>query len=192
MYPFVIIHIENIDMLEFDDKSDRNWRFSFRNLGIIFNSVSAQHFPPGRMGNSAVSKAINWLMLAKINRCIVQSSESSVRFRCTGELVIWSFDILTHRGRDKLAAILQATFSNTSCEGYSLYKPMVTTVETLYSTIYHSKYFIELNFLISLHSMLPFELTKDTPYLALSGELWSVFYEYFNRNWSCYKGFLLY
>ena len=26
--------------------------------------------------------------------------------------------------------------------------------------------------------MLPFELTKDTPYLALSGELWSVFYEY--------------
>ena len=40
--------------------------------------------------------------------------------------------------------------------------------------------------------MLPFELKKDTPYLALSGELWSVFYEYFNRNWSCYKGFLLY
>ena len=46
--------------------------------------------------------------------------------------------------------------------------------------------------LISLHNMVPFELTKDTPYLALSGELWSVFYEYFNRNWSCYKGFLLY
>ena len=40
--------------------------------------------------------------------------------------------------------------------------------------------------------MLHFELTKDTPYLALSGELWSVFYEYLNRNWSCYKGFLLY
>ena len=40
--------------------------------------------------------------------------------------------------------------------------------------------------------MLSFELTKDTPYLALSGELWSVFYEYFNRNWPCYKGFLLY
>ena len=40
--------------------------------------------------------------------------------------------------------------------------------------------------------MLPFELTKDTPYLALSGELWSVYYEFFNRNWSCYKGFLLY
>ena len=46
--------------------------------------------------------------------------------------------------------------------------------------------------MISLQNMLPFELTKDTPYLALSGELWSVFYEYFNRNWSCYKGFLLY
>ena len=40
--------------------------------------------------------------------------------------------------------------------------------------------------------MLPFELTKDTRYLALSGELWSVFNEYFNSNWSCYKGFLLY
>ena len=40
--------------------------------------------------------------------------------------------------------------------------------------------------------MLPYELTKDTPYLDLSGELWSVFYEYFNRNWPCYKGFLLY
>ena len=39
--------------------------------------------------------------------------------------------------------------------------------------------------------MLPFELTKDTPYLALSGELLGVFYEYFNRNWSCYKGFLM-
>ena len=46
--------------------------------------------------------------------------------------------------------------------------------------------------LVSLHNMLHFELTKDTPYLALSGELWSVFYEYFNRNWPCYKGFLLY
>ena len=35
--------------------------------------------------------------------------------------------------------------------------------------------------LISLHNMLPFELTKDTQYLALSGEQWSVFYEYLNR-----------
>ena len=40
--------------------------------------------------------------------------------------------------------------------------------------------------------MVSFELIKDTPYLALSGELWSVFYEYFNRNWSCYRGILLY
>ena len=46
--------------------------------------------------------------------------------------------------------------------------------------------------LISLHNMLPFKLIKDTPYLALSGELWSVFNEYFNINWSCYRGFLLY
>ena len=33
--------------------------------------------------------------------------------------------------------------------------------------------------------MLPFEL-------AFSGELWSVFWEYFNRNWPCYRGLLLY
>ena len=51
---------------------------------------------------------------------------------------------------------------------------------------------LQSSILISLHIILPFELTKDTPYLALSGELWTVFYEYFNRNWSCYKGFLLY
>ena len=43
--------------------------------------------------------------------------------------------------------------------------------------------------LISLHSMLPFELTKDTPYLALSGELWSVFYEYFTEIDRVIKGF---
>ena len=42
---------------------------------------------------------------------------------------------------------------------------------------------------MSLHYMLPFELTKDTPYLALSGELWSVFYEYFNRIDRVIKGF---
>ena len=39
--------------------------------------------------------------------------------------------------------------------------------------------------------MLPFELTKDTPYLALSGELWSVFYEYFNRNWKSVKSMVM-
>ena len=58
--------------------------------------------------------------------------------------------------------------------------PLVNTVETLYSTIYYNKYFIELH------------IDKSTQYVALSGELWSVFYEFFNRNWSCYKGFLLY
>ena len=58
-------------------------------------------------------------------------------------------------------------------------------METLYSTIYYSKYFIELN------------IDKSSQYVAL----WThkrhpiarpKFYEYFNRNWSCYKGFLLY
>ena len=65
---------------------------------------------------------------------------------------------------------------------------MMKNVEKSWNHI--TKYFIELN--IDKSTLLPFELTKDTPYLALSGELWSVFYEYFNRNWSCYKGFLLF
>ena len=46
------------------------------------------------------------------------------------------------------------------------------TVETLYCTIYYNKYFIELH------------IDKSTQYVF--------FYEYFNRNWSCYRGFLLY
>ena len=65
------------------------------------------------------------------------------------------------------------------------------TVETLYNTIYYSKYFIELNF------------DKSTQYVALwthkrhsiprpLGRAMECFYEYFNRNWPCYKGFLLY
>ena len=55
-------------MLDFDDTCDRNWCFPFANLGIVFNSASAQHFPPGRMGNSAGSKVIHRLMVAEINR----------------------------------------------------------------------------------------------------------------------------
>ena len=73
---------------------------------------------------------------------------------------------------------------------YTAFQPIdkTYTVETLYSTIYYSKYFIELNF------------DKSTQYVALwthkrhpiPRPKWSVFCEYFNRNWPCYKGFLLY
>ena len=31
------------------------------------------------------------------------------------------------------------------------------------------------------------ESTKDTPYLALTGELWGVLWEYFEKNWLCYN-----
>ena len=34
--------------------------------------------------------------------------------------------------------------------------------------------------------------TKDTPYLALTGELWGVLCEYLWENWPCYKGIALY
>ena len=59
-------------------------------------------------------------------------------------------------------------------------------METLYSTIYYSQNFIELNIDKSI------QYVALWTHLALSGELWRVFYEYFNKNWSCYKGFLLY
>ena len=65
----------------FYDKSDRNWCFSFGNLGIIFNSASAQHCPPGRMGNSAGSKVIHQLMLAEINRCRMVSYDDVMTWK---------------------------------------------------------------------------------------------------------------
>ena len=34
--------------------------------------------------------------------------------------------------------------------------------------------------------------TKDTPHLALTGELWCVLWENFGENWSCYNGTALY
>ena len=37
-----------------------------------------------------------------------------------------------------------------------------------------------------------FVATKDTPYLALTGELWGVFCEDFVENWLCYNSTALY
>ena len=37
-----------------------------------------------------------------------------------------------------------------------------------------------------------FVSAKDTPYLALTGELWGVFCEDFGENWPCYNGTALY
>ena len=37
-----------------------------------------------------------------------------------------------------------------------------------------------------------FEITKGTPYLALTDELWSVFCEVFGENWSRHNGTTLY
>ena len=39
----IIIHIEDINLLDFDDKSDRNCCFVLGNLGIVFKSTSTQH-----------------------------------------------------------------------------------------------------------------------------------------------------
>ena len=36
------------------------------------------------------------------------------------------------------------------------------------------------------------KLTKETPYLALTGELWAVYYEDFDENWPRYNGTALY
>ena len=46
LHPLAIIHMEDINVLDFDDKSERNLCFFFGNLGIIFNGASAQLFPP--------------------------------------------------------------------------------------------------------------------------------------------------
>ena len=46
LHPLAIIHMEDINVLDFDDKSERNLCFFFGNLGIIFNGPSAQLFPP--------------------------------------------------------------------------------------------------------------------------------------------------
>ena len=46
LYPLAILHMEHINVLDFDDKSERNLCFSFGNSGIIFNGASAQLFPP--------------------------------------------------------------------------------------------------------------------------------------------------
>ena len=37
-----------------------------------------------------------------------------------------------------------------------------------------------------------FKLTTDTPYLALTGEVWGVYYENFEENWPHYNGTALY
>ena len=37
-----------------------------------------------------------------------------------------------------------------------------------------------------------FKLKKDTPYMALMGEMWGVCYEDFGENWSCFNGTALY
>ena len=37
-----------------------------------------------------------------------------------------------------------------------------------------------------------FEPTKDTPYIAITGELWGVFYEDLGENWPLYNDIALY
>ena len=65
------------------------------------------------------------------------------------------------------------------------------TIECLYN----------IQFIIILHSVLlktvaehkpDIRLTKDTPYLTLPGELWSVYWEDLGENWLCYDGATLY
>ena len=46
LYLLEIIHMEHINVLDFDDKSERNLCFSLGNLWIIFNGATAQLFPP--------------------------------------------------------------------------------------------------------------------------------------------------
>ena len=76
---------------------------------------------------------------------------------------------------------------------YKLYLDMynASTVEPLYNTIYYARYHIQRDIQTNAPYCSDFVLTKDTPYLALTGELWSVSCEYFSKKQPCYEGFLL-
>ena len=37
-----------------------------------------------------------------------------------------------------------------------------------------------------------FELTKDSPYITLMGELWGIYCEYFGKYWLFYNGTTMY
>ena len=61
-------------MLDFDYESELNFVFSFGNLGIIFNSASAQLFPPREKWQFGWVRGHPPTMAAEINRC---------RFNCS-------------------------------------------------------------------------------------------------------------
>ena len=63
----------------------------------------------------------------------------------------------------------------------------VTTVVTVSSQWAHRELTVTIFF-----SWAGFEVTKDTPYLSLTGELWGVFYEDLLENRLCYTGTTLY
>ena len=64
----IIIHREQINLLDFYDASDRNLCFSLGNLGIIFNSASTT-VSSGWMSNLAGSEVTHRPTTAEINRC---------------------------------------------------------------------------------------------------------------------------
>ena len=64
--------MKHTNVLDFVDKSDRNWCFYFANFGIIFIGASAQLFRQRRMSNSAGSEVTHQPMAVEINRCRVK------------------------------------------------------------------------------------------------------------------------
>ena len=66
------------------------------------------------------------------------------------------------------------------------------TVECRYNTgpIYHNITYD--NAMTGAECVSDFNLTTDTPYLALMGEIWDVYCEAFGDNWPCYNDTKLY
>ena len=65
--------MEHINVLDFYDKSEGNLRFSFGNLGIVFNGASAQLF--SAQGEMVIMADITYQpMAAEINRCRLAGS----------------------------------------------------------------------------------------------------------------------
>ena len=69
LYPLAIIHMEHINVLDFDDKFERNLCFPLETQGLYSTARVHNFFRPGRDGNSVGSEVTHRPMAAEINRC---------------------------------------------------------------------------------------------------------------------------
>ena len=88
--------------------------------------------------------------------------------------------------------LMPPLFASTHHQAQYVYQVhQLTTVECRYNTVQYSAIFYT-----ALHwlkqNINQCQITNYTPYLALTGELWGVFWEDLIENWPHYKGTALY